>query len=188
MCVRKIYLSFWLTSLCIIGSSCFKDKFWWTESLWKGRCDSYQIRNAQHGPSSSLESQTIVNEDQPQQGRNHPVKAPPGQPPTTSSVVFILSTPFGKQHRWFVLWPSDAKSWLVGKDPDAGKDWRREKKGTTEGEMVGWHHRLNGQEFEQAPGVGDGQGGLCAAVHGVAKSQTWLNDWTEQNWALRWQD
>ena len=60
-----------------------------------------------------------------------------------------------------ILWPPDAKSWLIGKDPDAGKDWRWEEKGTTKGEMVGWHHRLHGHEFEQAPGVGDGQGGLA---------------------------
>ena len=53
------------------------------------------------------------------------------------------------------LWPSDAKSWLIGKDPDAGKDWRQEEKGTTEDEIVGWHHQLNGLEFEQALGAGD---------------------------------
>ena len=52
----------------------------------------------------------------------------------------------------------DEKSWLIWKDPDAGKDWRRGEKGTTEDEMVGWHHQLNGHEFQQAPGVGDGQG------------------------------
>ena len=55
-----------------------------------------------------------------------------------------------------ILWPSDAKNWLTGKDPDAGRDWRQEEKGMTEDEMVGWHHRLNGHEFEQALGVGDG--------------------------------
>jgi len=58
------------------------------------------------------------------------------------------------------LWPPDVKSWLTGKDPDAGKDWGQEDKGSTEGEMVGWHHRLDGHKFEQAPGVGDGQGSL----------------------------
>ena len=51
-----------------------------------------------------------------------------------------------------VLWPPDAKSWLIGRDPDAGKDWGQEEKGTTEDEMVGWHHWLNGQKFEQTPG------------------------------------
>ena len=55
-----------------------------------------------------------------------------------------------------ILWPTDAKSWLIGKDPDAGKDWRQEKKGVTENEMIGWHHLLDGLEFEQDPGVGDG--------------------------------
>ena len=60
-----------------------------------------------------------------------------------------------------LFWPPDAKNWLMGKDPNAGKDWRQEEKGMTEDEMVGWHHRLDGHEFEQAPGVGDGQGGLA---------------------------
>ena len=60
-----------------------------------------------------------------------------------------------------ILWPRDVKNWLTGKDPDAGKDWRWEEKGMTEDEMIGWHHWLNGHEFEQALGVGDGQGGLA---------------------------
>ena len=83
-----------------------------------------------------------------------------------------------------ILWPPDVKSWLIGKDPDAGKDWRQEK-GTIEDEMVGRHHWLDRQEFEQAVGDGEGQGSLVkdreawrATVHGVAKSQTWLSDWT----------
>ena len=54
-----------------------------------------------------------------------------------------------------IVWPPDAKSWLIGRDPDGGKDWREEK-GTTEDEMIGWHHQLDGHEFEQALGVGDG--------------------------------
>ena len=59
-----------------------------------------------------------------------------------------------------IPWPPDAEHWLIGKGPDIGKDWRQEDKGTTEDEMVGWHHWLDGHEFEQAPGVGDGQGSL----------------------------
>ena len=55
-----------------------------------------------------------------------------------------------------ILWLPDAKNWLIGKDPDAGKDWRQEEKGMSEDGMVGWHHQLDGHEFEQAPGVGDG--------------------------------
>ena len=71
------------------------------------------------------------------------------------------------------------KNWLIGKDPDAGKDWRQEKKGITEDEMVGWHHRLDGHEFEQAPGVDDGQGSLvCCSPWDLKES-----DMTEQlNW------
>jgi len=60
-----------------------------------------------------------------------------------------------------MLWPPDAKSWLIGKDPDARKDWGQEEKGTTEDEMVGCHHRFNGHEFGWTPGVGDRQGGLA---------------------------
>ena len=77
-----------------------------------------------------------------------------------------------------ILWPLNTKNWLIWKDPDAGQDWRHEEKGITEDEIVGWHHRLDGCEFEWAPGVGDGQGPWHAAVHGVTKSQTCLSDWT----------
>ena len=75
----------------------------------------------------------------------------------------------------------DAKNWIIGKDPDAGKDWREEQKGTTEDEMVGWHHQLNGHEFEQAPGVSVGQGSLaCCSLWGHKESDTteWQT-WTE---------
>ena len=60
-----------------------------------------------------------------------------------------------------IFWPPDAKSQLIGKDPDSGKDRSQEEKGTTEDEMVGWHCRLDGHEFEQTPGDGEGQGGLA---------------------------
>ena len=75
------------------------------------------------------------------------------------------------------------KSWLVGKDPEAGKDWGQEEKGTTEDEMVGWHHQLDGHGFGWTPGVGDGQGGLaCCGSWGCKESDMteWLN-WTERN-------
>ena len=82
-----------------------------------------------------------------------------------------------------ILWPADAKSWLLGKDPDAGKDWRQEEKGTTEDEMVGWHYRLNGREFEQPPGVGDGQGSLvCCSPWGCNEMDTTEQlNWTDVN-------
>ena len=72
-------------------------------------------------------------------------------------------------------------NWLIGKDPDAGKDWRQEENGMTEDEMIGWHHQLDGHEFEQAPGVGDGQGGLaCCSPWGHKESDTTERlNWTE---------
>ena len=80
-----------------------------------------------------------------------------------------------------VLWSPHAKSWLIGKDSDAGRDWGQEKKGTTEVEMAGWHHRLDGREFEWTPGVGDGQGGLaCCYSWGRKESDmTERLNWTE---------
>ena len=72
-----------------------------------------------------------------------------------------------------ILWPPHAKSWLIGKDPDAGRDWGQEEKGTTEDEMAGWHHWLNGREFEWTLEVGDGQGGLaCCNSWGRKESDT----------------
>ena len=79
-----------------------------------------------------------------------------------------------------ILWPSDSKSWPIRKDPDAGKDWRQEK-GTTEDEMVRWHHWLNGNESEQAREMVKDREAWCAAVHGGHKESDmteWLN-WTE---------
>ena len=85
-----------------------------------------------------------------------------------------------------VLWPPDAKSWLIGKDSDAGRDWGQEGKGTTENEMAGWHHWLDGHEFEWTPGVGDGQGGLaCCDSWGRKESvMTERLDWTELKYII----
>ena len=78
-----------------------------------------------------------------------------------------------------MFWPPDAKNWLIWKDPDVGKDWRQKEKGMTVDEMIWWHHWLNGHEFEWTPGVGDWRETWRAAIHEVAKSRTWLSDWTE---------
>ena len=80
-----------------------------------------------------------------------------------------------------ILWPPHAKSWLIGKDPNAGKDWRWEEKGTAEDEMVGWHHLTGWMWFEQAPGVGDGQGGLacCSPWSHKELDMTKRLNWTE---------
>jgi len=85
-----------------------------------------------------------------------------------------------------VLWPPHAKSWVIGKDSDAGRDWGQEEKGTTEDEMAGWHHWLNGHESEWTLGVGDGQGGLaCCDSWGHKESDMteWLN-WTEPDFSF----
>ena len=101
----------------------------------------------------------------------------PVHPKGRQSWLFIGRTDFEPETP--IFWPPDVESWLIRKDPDAGKDWRQEEKGTTEDEMLGWHHWLEGHEFEQAPATGEGQGSLLAVVHGVAKSCTRLRDWTE---------
>ena len=89
-----------------------------------------------------------------------------------------------------VLWPPDVKNWLTGKNPNGGKDWRREEKGTTEDEMVWWHHRLNAHEFEQALGVGDGWGGLaCCSPWGHKESdmtERLSNKGIPVTWWIQW--
>ena len=106
------------------------------------------------------------------------VENPPsnsGDPGSFPSRIFIGRTDAEAP----ILWLPDGKNWLVGKDLDAGEDWRQEEKGTTEDEMVRCHHQLDGHEFEQVQGVGDEQWSWNSAVHGVAKSQIWLSNWTE---------
>ena len=105
----------------------------------------------------------------------------PVNPKGSQSWIFIGRTDAETEAP--ILWPPDMKNWLIGKAPDAGKDWRQKEKGTTEDEMVGWYHRLNGHEFERAPGVIDGQGSLkCCSPWGHKESDT-----TEQlNWLKMW--
>ena len=104
----------------------------------------------------------------------------PVHPKGDQSCVFIGRT--DAEADTPILRPPNVKSWLIGKYPDARKDWGCEEKGTTEGEMVGLHCWLSGHEFELTLWVGDGQGGLCAEVYGVSKSRTWLRNWTKLNW------
>ena len=103
----------------------------------------------------------------------------PVHPKGDQSWIFIGKTDVEAESP--ILWLPDLKSWLIWKDPDAGKDWGQEEKGTTEDEMVGWHHSLNGHGFGWIPGVGDGQWGLaCCSPWGCEESDT-----TEQlNWNL----
>ena len=103
----------------------------------------------------------------------------PVHPKGNQSWIFIGRT--NAEAETSILWPPDAKNWLMWKDPDAGEDWRWEEKGTTEDEMVGWHHQLEGHEFDQDPGVGDGQGGLaCCSPWGHKELGTTERlNWTE---------
>ena len=103
----------------------------------------------------------------------------PVHPKRNQSWIFIGRT--DAEAETPILWPPDMKNWLIWKDPDAWKDWGQEEKGTTEDEMVGWHHQLDGHEFEQAPGIGDGQGSLvCCCPWGHKEL-----DMTERlNWTV----
>ena len=103
----------------------------------------------------------------------------PVNPKKNQSWIFIGRT--DAEAETPILWPPDAKDWLTGKYLDVGKDWRQKEKEMTKDEMVGWHHRLDGHEFEQFPGVGDGQGSLaCCSPWGHKKL-----DMTEQvNWTI----
>ena len=102
----------------------------------------------------------------------------PVHPKGNQSWIFIGRTDVEAETP--TLWPPDAKSQLIGKDPDAGKDWRQEEKGMTEDEMVGWHHQLDGHEFEQAPGDGEGQGSLvCHSPRG--RKESGMTEWLDNN-------
>ena len=95
----------------------------------------------------------------------------PDHPKGDQSWIFIERT--AAEAETPILWPPDAKNWLIGKEPDAGKDWRQEEKGMTEDKMVGWDHWLTGHESEQTPGVGDGQGSLvCCNPWGCKELDT----------------
>ena len=97
----------------------------------------------------------------------------PVNPKGNQSWIFIGRTDVEAEAP--ILWPPNAKNWIIGQGPYAGKDWRQEEKGTTEDEMVGWHYQLNGHDFELAPGVGDGQGSLvCCSPWGWRVGHNWL--------------
>ena len=104
----------------------------------------------------------------------------PVHPKGNQSLIFIGRT----DAEALIVWPPDVKNWLIGKDPDAGKDWRQEEKGMTEDEIVGWHHWLDGHKFEQSSGGGGGQGSL-ACCHPSMGLQRVEHGWTtELGWTV----
>ena len=108
----------------------------------------------------------------------------PVSPRVNQSWIFIGKT--DTEAETLIFWPPDAKYWLIWKEPDAEKDWKQEEKRMTEDKMVGWHHWLDGHDFESAPGAGDGQGGQVyrsPCAHEVSDMTEQLS-WTELNWCL----
>ena len=134
-------------------------------------CESWTIKKAEHWRIDAFELccwRRLLDSKEIQ----------PVHPKGNQSWILIVRT--DAEAETPILWPPD-ENWLIGKDPDARKDWRWEEKGMTEDEMVGWHHWLNGHEFEQAPGVGDGQDSLmCCPPWGCKElDMTESLNWTE---------
>ena len=124
-------------------------------------CESWTLKKAEHWRIDAFELWCWRRLESPLKCQ----EIKPVNPEGNESWIFIERTDAEIEPP--ILWPPDAKSQLIGKDSDSGKDWRQEEKGMTDGEMVGWHHWLNGHEFEQTLGVGDGQGGLvCCSPWG----------------------
>ena len=144
-------------------------------------CESWTIKKAEHWRIDAFELWCWRKLESPLDSK----EIKPINPKGNQSWIFIGRADVEAEVP--ILWPPDTKNWLIGKDPDAGKDWRQEEKGTTEDEMVGWHHQLNGHEFQQALGVGDGQGGLaCCSPWGRKESdRTERLNWTDHPWCFQ---
>ena len=145
-------------------------------------CESWTIKKAEHWRIDAFELWCWKTLESPLDCK----EIQPVHPKGDQSWVFIGRT--DAKAETLVHCPPHAKSWLIGEDSDAGRDWGQEEKGTTEDEMAGWHHRLNGRESEWTPGVGDGQGGLvCCDSWGLKESDMteWLN-WTDWPLLLAW--
>ena len=136
-------------------------------------CESWTIKKAEHRRTDAFELWCWRTLESPLDCK----EIQPVNPKGNQSWIFTGRTDAAAETP--ILWPSDGRNWLIGKDPDAGKDWRQEEKGTTEDEMVGWHHWLDAHEFEKALRVGDGQGSpACCSPWGRKES-----DMTERlNW------
>ena len=140
-------------------------------------CKNWTVKKAEHWRTDAFELWWWRTLESPLNCREIKPVSPEGK---FQSWIFIGRT--DAEAETLIIWPHDEKYRLIGKDPDAGKDWRQEENGTIEDEMVGWHHQLDGHEFEQALELVMDREAWHAAVHGVTKSQ--LSHWTEFNWLL----
>ena len=151
------------TNVCIVKAMVFPGVMY--------GCESWTIKKAEHQRTDAFVVLRKTLESPLDYKEIKPVN-----PKGNQSWIFIGRTDAEAP----TLWPPDVKNWLIEKPLMLGKDWRQEEKGTTEDEMVGWHHQLDGHEFEQAPGVGDGQGSLaCCNPWGCKVGHDWA---TEVNW------
>ena len=136
-------------------------------------CESWTIKKAEHWRFSAFELWCWRTLESPVDCKEIKPANPKGNQP------WIFNGRSEAEAKAPTLWPPDVKNWLIGKDPDAGKDCGQEEKGTTEDEMIQYHHRLNRDEFEQSLGDSKGQGSLVCCSPWGWKSWTWLSDWTE---------
>ena len=138
-------------------------------------CESWTIRKAERWRIDAFELWCWRRLESPLDSK----EIQPVHPKGNQSWAFIGRT--DAEAETLILQPPDAKNWLIGKDPDAGKDWGQEEKGMTEDEIVGWHHRLKGHGFGWTPGIGDGHGGLaCCSPWSCKESDTTERlNWTE---------
>ena len=150
-----------LTKVCIVKAMVFPVVMY--------GCESWTIKKAE--PPKNWCFQTVMLEKTLESPLDCK-EIKPVNPKGNHSWIFIGRT--DAEAETLIIWAPDMKDWLTGKDPDTEKDWRQEEKGKTEHEIIGWHHRLDGHEFEQAPRTG---GAWWAAVYGVATSWTWLSNW-----------
>ena len=137
------------------------------------RCESWTIKKAEHWRTDAFELWCW----------RRLLRVPWTARRSNQSILKEISPEYPLQG-WCWSWSSttlapNEKNWLIGKNPDVGKDWRQKEKGETEDRMIRWHHQFNGHEFEQAPGDSVGQGSLECCSPWSRKSQTWLSDWTK---------
>ena len=142
-------------------------------------CESWTVKKAERRRIDAFELEKL---EKTLESPLHCKEIQPVHPKGNQSWVFIERTDVEAETP--IFWPPDAKNWLIGKDSDAGKDWRQEEKGTTEDEMVGWHHWLNGHEFEQVLGDGEGQEepGMLQSMELQRVGHDWATELTDNTY------